>query len=772
MTIAARINLLFISVALLLALVLTGTTAYREYHFALDRTVDAALARVQAHPDLQFEIYRRNDSALQSMLADFLETPAIVSAIARDGLGEELARKKDGKESLPVPPTFKLLRSGLSAADTALVALDAGMEPAGTGLWSAWVDSGLPMYLTVPVFTAVNPAQKGLTAYDFFIAPSDPAANSSLRIIGYLQLAISREQLLASVTPVVSRVFYGGLGLVALCGVVIALMTRRITRDLARLAKLADEVASGELQKPVEISASGEIRDIANVLNSVIGGFTNLKKETDIGKRLLSMKVDERTSQLSSREQALNEAAEEITETRGRLQRMAYYDSLTALPNRRLFAEQLDLLLGLNQRNGHTLGLLFLNLDNFKRINDSLGYSAGDQVLLEVGKRLTDSVRGSDPVAHHVVGEKSVDVARLGGDEFTVVLNQLDDIPSAGTVARRLLEVLRKPMMIEGQEVVVSPSIGVAIAPRDGTDVESLLRAGGIAMHHAKDSARDKVLFFTEHMDATGVSRLKLEADLRRAVERGEMQLHYQPQVNTITGAVAGAEALLRWNHPEHGEIPPFQFISLAEEIGVIEELGDWVLVEACRQLQEFDGLGLKLPRVAVNVSARQFSSGFCARTSEILQQFGLPASRLELGLSEAILMDQDRNTFQGLKDLKALGVHLSVDDFGTSYAPLGYLSRHALDELKIDRSFIVDCDHNESNARLVVAIIDMAGSLGLGVVAEGVETEAQCRFLINSGVQVIQGYLFGVPMPAAELQVILAPWHFVEQVQAIQARD
>jgi EAL domain-containing protein (putative c-di-GMP-specific phosphodiesterase class I) len=350
------------------------------------------------------------------------------------------------------------------------------------------------------------------------------------------------------------------------------------------------------------------------------------------------------------------------------------------------------------------------------------------------------------------------------------VLNQLDSVNSAGSVAARLMENLQRPMTVEGHELVVSLSIGVAIAPRDGSDVESLLRAAGIAMHYAKDSVRDKVLFFSEHMDATGVGRLKLESDLRKAVERNELVLYYQPQVNIITGAVVGAEALLRWEHPEHGTIPPFQFVPLAEEIGVIGELGDWVLTEACRQLQQFDGQGLKLPRVAVNVSAFQFTPGFCARTREVLQQFELQASRLELGLSEAILMDQDRNTFQGLSDLKALGIHLSVDNFGTSYAPLAYLSRHSLDELKIDRSFVIDCDRNENSARLVVAIIAMARSLGLAVVAEGVETEEQCRFLINHGIEVIQGFLFGAAVPAAELPAILAPWHFVEQVQAIQA--
>jgi predicted signal transduction protein with EAL and GGDEF domain len=375
-------------------------------------------------------------------------------------------------------------------------------------------------------------------------------------------------------------------------------------------------------------------------------------------------------------------------------------------------------------------------------------------------------------VGHQVDDQqyRNIDVSRLGGDEFTVILNQIDQVHSAGAVAQRLLKVLQKPMEIDGHELVVSPSIGVAIAPRDGADAQSLLRAGGIAMHHAKASARDKVLFYSEHMDAIGVGRLGLEADLRRAVERNELVVHYQPQVNTVTGAVAGVEALLRWEHPEHGMIPPFQFIPLAEEIGVIGELGQWVLAEVCRQLQAFDRAGLALPRVPVNISSFQFSPTFCADTRDLLQQFALAPARLEFGLTEAILTDEERSTFESLKELKAMGVHLSVDNFGTDYSPLGYLSRHAIDELKIDRSFTLDCDRNDKNARLVIAIIAMARSLGLGVVAEGVETEAQCRFLIRNGVQVVQGYLFGAPVAAGTLEALLAPWHFVDQVQAIQA--
>lgn len=766
---AGRINALFFAVALILVLAFTGFTAAREYQIARDRAVDASLATLKSRPDLQVAIYLRDAADLQSLLLEFLAVPAVVSANARDGLGELLSRaEKAGAVALQ--PPFDMLRDDFAAGETGLTAFDPQMQVIGTGLWAAWTNSDSPLYLTVPVFTAVNPAQQGLKAYDFFVAPQEPKANNSLRIIGYVQLEIAVHQLLAAISPMVTKLLIWGLLLVVICCTTIALVTRRITRDLSRLAQLAEGVAAGTVEEPLEIKANGDIRDIANVLNNVLGGFTNLRRETDAGQRLLSMKVDERTSQLSERDEKLNKAAEEISETKSRLQRVAYYDNLTALPNRRLFAEQLDLLLELNQRNGHTLALLFLNLDNFKRINDSLGHSAGDEVLLEVAKRLIVSIRGSDAIGHYVETAQKIEVSRLGGDEFTVVLNQLDRVESAGIVAERLLAELEKPMQVEGQEIVISPSIGVSTAPGDGVCAEALLKTAGIAMHYAKESVRDKFLFYAEHMEDSGVGRLKLEADLRKAVERGELELHYQPQVNTLSGAVAGAEALLRWEHPEHGAVPPSQFIPIAEEIGVISALGDWVLAEACRQLKLFDELELTLPKIAINVSAFQFTRSFPQRVREILEQHQVPASRIELGLSENILMDEDQTVNEILLELRDFGVYLSIDDFGTSYAPLGYLSHYRLDGLRIDRSFVLECDRSDSQAKLVKAIIAMARSLDLVIVAEGVETAEHYRFLIDNGADVMQGYLFSKPVPAEQLKDILAPWHFVQQLQELQS--
>ncbi len=372
------------------------------------------------------------------------------------------------------------------------------------------------------------------------------------------------------------------------------------------------------------------------------------------------------------------------------------------------------------------LGLLFLDLDNFKRINDSLGHSAGDLLLREVAKRLSNCVRESDVVAHYVEASARIDVSRLGGDEFTVVLNQLDKPESAGTVARRLIDALIKPMTIEGHELVVTPSIGIAIAPRDAEVVEGLLKAADTAMYHAKSSGKNNFLFYNQDMDAAGVDRLKLETDLRKALERDELVLYYQPQVDTVSGSVVGAEALMRWQHPEQGLVPPFKFIPLAEEMGLIGTLGDWCLREACRQMIEFQGMGLDLPKVSVNVSALQFNQTFIGRVGEVLKETALKPSRLELELTEGIMMDDTQGTINALNQLKDLGVSLSIDDFGTGYSSLSYLSRFPLDELKIDRSFVIDFDKTEADASLIIAIIAMGRSLKLQLVAEGVETDAQ----------------------------------------------
>lgn len=656
----------------------------------------------------------------------------------------------------------------MSAIDSSRSSLDGSQRPVGDSLLGALLDASRLTHLTLPVTSPVNPLAEGRQPSDFIIGKGSQGEAASLFTLGYIHLAISQRALLEGVAQALAWMALGGLLFVAFAVGLAMAISRRIIAPLSRLASVADAISSGRLENPVEVEGSGEIRDIANMMNAVVSGMTTYKTRMDVDHQLLSMKVEERTAQLSRRNTELNKAVKQVTEARNRLRQMAYYDSLTALPNRRLFTEQLALLLKLAKRNDQQLALLFLDLDNFKRINDSLGHSAGDRLLREVSSRLSSCVRESDVVGHYVEEGAKIGVSRLGGDEFTVVLNQLDRPESAGVVAQRVLDALIRPMEIDGHELVVTPSVGIAVAPRDASDVEGLLRCADTAMYHAKNSGKNSFLFYDESMGAAGVDRLQLEADLRRAIEREELVLHYQPQVDTRTGNVVGAEALLRWEHPERGMIPPFRFVPLAEEMGLIGELGDWVLRTACHQIMDFRERGLDLPKVAVNVSALQFTPVFIQRVREVLAETGLDPSALELELTEGVVMDDSSITVQALGELKELGVSLSIDDFGTGYSSLSYLSRFPLDELKIDRSFVVAAHESEQDASLVVAIIAMARSLGLNLVAEGVETDQQYAFLTGHGAHVIQGYLFSKPVPAGELEGMLSPWHFIDQVQGL----
>jgi len=768
-TLAGRVNALVIVITLVLAVLVSGFTAVREYRNARDKATQGVDAMVPKYPGLQLDIYYRDKEGIAEVLGELLEFPGISYAVVYDVSGNLLAyRSHTGTLPDTLPPLY-VLRRDANATEGSDLVLDAQDQPVPVGALGLLIGEDYFRHLTRPIFSVVNPLEQDHVPADFAAGVLRPDKVSSLFVIGYLHVAVSRLALLASILPMMTPTLLACALLVLLSSYITLSMTRRFTASITGLAQVADEVASGGLAKPVQVQGSTEIKEIATILNGIVSGLSSYKTRMDVDHQLLSMKVEERTSQLTRRNQELNQAVKEVTETKDRLRQMAYYDSLTTLPNRRLFTEQLDLLLRLAHRNDEMLGLLFIDLDNFKRINDSLGHRAGDLLLREVAVRLSGCVRDSDVVAHYVESGPRIDVSRLGGDEFTVVLNQLQAAEDAALVAQRLIDALVLPVVIEGHELVVTPSIGIAVAPRDAEDVDGLLKAADTAMYHAKSRGKNNYLFYSSDMDAAGVDRLQLEADIRRAMEQQEFILHYQPQVDTRTGAVVCAEALIRWEHPEKGMIPPFKFIPLVEEMGLIHQMGEWVLREACRQMKSFEAQGVKLPKVSVNVSALQFNPAFIRSVQRILLETGLDPARLELELTEGVVMDDGKSTLQGLDELKELGVSLSIDDFGTGYSSLSYLSRFPLDELKIDRSFVVDFDKSENDASLVVAIIAMARSMNLRLVAEGVETIEQYRFLTRNGAHVIQGYLFSKPVPADELQPLLAPWHFMEQIYQLE---
>lgn len=437
---------------------------------------------------------------------------------------------------------------------------------------------------------------------------------------------------------------------------------------------------------------------------------------------------------------------EEIRQAKQRLDYMAHYDGLTGLPNRTLFSNQLRQAIFHARRSGTMIGVLFLDIDNFKLINDTLGHSSGDLLLQHIAVRLKSCLREDDIIA------------RQGGDEFTLLLSGLDTVPSAAMVAQKVLDTLVRPMLIGEHETAVSASIGIALYPADGSNLDELLKNADTAMYHAKARGRNNFQFFSEGMNEQAQRRLMLEQHLRRALDLDEMSLCYQPQVNVKSGRTVGVEALLRWDCAQLGSISPEQFIPVAEETGLILPIGDWALHTACAQAKAWQDLGLSLPRIAVNISARQFmQKDFHLRVKHVLGVTGLPPECLELEITESVLMHCTEAVSSLLNNLRSLGVHLSIDDFGTGYSSLNYLKRFPIGTLKIDKSFVRDIATDNGDAAIVTAIIALADSLQLNTVAEGVETEAQLRFLQERRCQTAQGYLTGKPMPSADIEHMLA---------------
>ena len=431
---------------------------------------------------------------------------------------------------------------------------------------------------------------------------------------------------------------------------------------------------------------------------------------------------------------------EDISERKAsedRIRYLAEHDVLTGLPNRMLFNDRVGTAIERARRDKRKVALLFLDIDRFKNINDSLGHQTGDRLLQQVAERLKLNLRGSDSVG------------RPGGDEFAVLIPDIGDAENAARIATKLLEILSRPYAIDEHRLVVTASIGIALYPDDGEDLTTLSRNADAAMYHGKESGRNAYRFFHADMNTRVLERLQLEGALRQAIENGDFQLHYQPQIDSNNGAMIGVEALLRWHHPEQGMISPGRFIPVAEESGLILPLGGWVLREACRQNREWQARGLPALPVAVNISALQFlQPQFVDTVRSVLTYCGLPPHCLEIELTESIMMDGAEHNIELLKSLRELGVRISIDDFGTGYSSLAYLKRLPIDKLKIDQAFVRDITTDLDDAVITSAIIGLAHNLRLGVIAEGVETPEQQAFLLQQGCAQIQGYLISRPLP------------------------
>ena len=440
-----------------------------------------------------------------------------------------------------------------------------------------------------------------------------------------------------------------------------------------------------------------------------------------------------------------------------RVRRLAFYDTLTGLPNRQSFLIQVAEAIRLAEENDGKLGILYIDLDNFKRINDSLGHSVGDALLRALSKRLEACVRRDDYVARSGRSDTHLQIARLGGDEFTILLRELDNADEASTVAERVMTAFAEPILHLGQKFVITPSIGIATYPEDGTDIDALVKNADTAMYHAKSAGRNRISLFSGTMSIRSLEHLDLEDSLRRTIEEGGLELHYQPKLEIATQRVCGVEALLRWTHPDRGPISPAKFIPIAEDSGLILPLSDWVLQAACEQLKAWQGGPLDGLRVAINLSAQQFYKGDVdQQIIGALAERNVATDRLELELTEGTLMRDVEETIRRIQSLRDAGFKIAVDDFGTGYSSLSYLKRFPIDALKIDRSFVMEIDSPGDNDSICKAIIALAHGLGMKVIAEGVETEEQIQHLHFLDCEEIQGYYFAKPMPATELENFL----------------
>jgi len=438
----------------------------------------------------------------------------------------------------------------------------------------------------------------------------------------------------------------------------------------------------------------------------------------------------------------------DITENRRLTEQMMYqatHDALTQLPNLDLLRDRLRQAIAHAQRAGYNLALLFVDLDHFKKVNESLGHTAGDALLRAVAARLLDGARKEDTIA------------RVGGDEFICVLEDLHEEDRIASFAHKILKILKSPFQLEGHECFVTASIGVSLFPRDGEDVETLLKNADTAMYRAKENGRDNIQFYARDLHVRTLERLVMEQDLRRALERQELEVYYQPQMDLHRSCIIGVEALLRWRHPQRGLISPADFVPLAEEIGLIETIGEWVLRTACQQARIWQRQGLPALRMGVNMSPRQFlRPGVASMVTRILQETGLEPCYLDLEITESLVMKDVTGSIAIMHALKGIGVKLSIDDFGTGYSSLSYLKQFPIDQLKIDKSFLHEIAISEEDAAITLAIIAMAHSMRLTVIAEGVEDERQLAFLQTNQCDEIQGYYLSRPVPAHKIPALL----------------
>ncbi len=530
-----------------------------------------------------------------------------------------------------------------------------------------------------------------------------------------------------------------GLGLLVLTAW-IGLLARSVTRRISGLRDAATRIAEGRAEAPIELAGHDELADLGAAFNAMQQKVHSREQALRAAHEELESRVQTRTHELHRANELLRSEIDERRRAEEQLAHQAQYDSLTQLPNRMLAMDRLQQAIRGAQRQGSRAVLVFLDLDDFKKVNDTLGHDAGDALLVQAAERLRHAVRAEDTVARH------------GGDEFLVILGGLHAPEDAEAVADKIVQAFAPPFLLGESEVVVSPSLGLAVYPDDGDSPSTLLRNADLAMYDAKEAGRNTYRYFNQQVHDSSVHRLAIERDLRSAVQRGELELFYQPLMPTRGTEAVGAEALLRWHSPHDGLVAPEHFIAVAEHTGLIVEVGEWVLRSACAQLAAWHAQGRSDFRIAVNVSPRQFRGDRLLRSvRDCLREHGLPPGCLQIEVTEGLLIRNQPEVRATLLALSELGVRLAMDDFGTGYSSLSYLKRFPFDALKIDREFVRDVATDPDDRALVTAAIRMGRGLGLTVVAEGVETAEQLAFLAEQDCELVQGFYFSPPVPADE---------------------
>lgn len=570
-------------------------------------------------------------------------------------------------------------------------------------------------FLRGDLFRAIEMGRQLTPESDAIAAELGAASDAWLAMVALERQSAER----ATWTALLIQAALGGFSLLV-AAITASVFQKSILEPLAALRRAARAIAGGNLSVRAPVRGPEEMVSLAEAFNSM-------------------------TEALIDRNRELERHIADLQQARDTIWRMAYYDPLTGLPNRHLFEDRLQMAMAQARRRGLQVGVLFLDLDRFKLVNDSFGHAFGDKLLRLVARRLGQAI------------DTGQTLARTGGDEFIVLLPDVERESEVEEAARRLLHVMQMPFELEGRELYVTASIGVVLFPLHGEDPQTLVRNADIAMYRAKESGRNTYEVYSALLDLGMVQRLSMESDLHRALQREELVLHYQPIVNVETGEIVGVEALVRWLHPERGVLYPDAFIPLAEDSGLIVPLGEWVLRAACRQAIAWQEAGAGPLFISVNLSPRQMRQELASVVAQVLRETGLSPSHLMLEVTEGAIMVEMERAISLLLSVRGMGVQVCVDDFGTGHSSLSHLKMLPVDVIKVDRSFVWDMVGNRADAAIVASVVTLAQALGLRVIAEGVETEEQAALLRRMGCREMQGFLFSRPLPEAEMTELLA---------------